>query len=72
MTSCHSSVVKRFLLEGISGTNRHTKMKNKQEIRSVERGKCPIAASIMTDTVIFQYACGKLPYLYFPEGMVRC
>jgi len=35
------------------------------EIRSVERGICPIAESIVTETVIFQCACVKLLYLYF-------
>jgi len=31
----------------------------------MERGNCPIAESIMTDTVNFQYPCVKLPYFYF-------
>jgi len=37
----------------------------KLEIHSVERGICPIAEYIMNDSVIFQCACVKLPYLYF-------
>jgi len=37
----------------------------KLEIRSVERGICPTAESIMTDSVIFQCACLKLSYFYF-------
>ena len=35
------------------------------EIRSVERGICLIAESIVTDSVIFQRTCVKLPYFYF-------
>jgi len=38
---------------------------NMTQIRSVERGICPIAESIMTDSVIFQCAYVKLPYFYF-------
>ena len=38
---------------------------DKLEIPSVERGICPIAKPIMTDSVIFQCACVKLPYFYF-------
>jgi len=33
------------------------------EIRSVERGTCPIAESVMTDSIIIQCARVKLPYL---------
>ena len=40
---------------------------NYPEIRSVERGICPIAESIMTDSVIFQCACVRLPY--FTSGV---
>ena len=41
------------------------------EIRSVERGICHIAESIMTDSVIFQCACVKLPYFYFRSEIWR-
>jgi len=37
----------------------------------VERGICHTAESIMTDSVIFQYACVKLPYLYFRSEIWR-
>jgi len=33
------------------------------EIRSVERGICPVAETL-TDTIIFQRPCAKLPYMY--------
>jgi len=45
----------------ISSITKTTILKN-YKIRSVERGICPIAETIMTDTVIFQCACAKLPY----------
>jgi len=41
------------------------------EIRSVERGICPIAESTMTDSVIFQCAHVKLPYFYFRSEIWR-
>jgi len=41
------------------------------EIRSVERGICPIAELIVTDSVIFQWACVKLPYFYFRSEIGR-
>jgi len=41
------------------------------EIRSVERGICPIGNSIMSDTVIFQCACVKLTYFYFCSEIWR-
>jgi len=47
---------------------RHTiKVNNniKLELRPVERGIFPIAESVMTDSVIFQCACVKLPNFYF-------
>jgi len=31
----------------------------------VERGICPLAESVMTDSVITQCACVKLPHVYF-------
>jgi len=34
-------------------------------MRSRERGICPIDESIMTDSVIFQCTCVKVPYFYF-------